>query len=162
MHDETSLPIPRLGRVLVTTDFSELASRAIPFAYAICASGGTVHLLHVVEPVVRPNPLYAHYWPGRTPTPADRKAQLAELRQRLAALVPDAARERGLETAFELAEGSDVAEQALAVAERVGADALCIASHGRSGIARTLLGSVAHHVLKRARLPVFLVPDPRT
>jgi len=159
MPPETSSPVAKLERVLVTTDFSELASLAIPFAYAIVAPGGTVHLLHVVEPVTRPNPLYAHYRPGQAPTPAEREAQLAELRQRLAALVPAGARERGIATACELAEGLDVADEVRAVAERIGADALCMASHGRTGLARTLLGSVANDVLKRAQRPLLLVPS---
>jgi nucleotide-binding universal stress UspA family protein len=154
--------IAKIERVLVTTDFSELARAAIPYAFALVARGGTVHLLHVVEPVVRPNPLYAHYTPGRTPTPAERAAQLAELRERLAGLVPPDARERGIATELELAEGHDVAEQVRAVAERIGADVLCMASHGRSGLARTLLGSVAEEVLHRTRRPLFVVPSPRS
>jgi nucleotide-binding universal stress UspA family protein len=157
-----STPIPKLERVLVTTDFSELASAAIPFAYAIVERGGTVHLLHVVEPATLPNPLYAHYQPGRAPTPAEREAQLADLREQLGALVPAGARERGVASALELAEGSDVAAQVRAVADRIGADALCVASHGRSGLARTLLGSVAEAVLRRAGRPIFIVPDARS
>lgn len=154
--------IARLERVLVTTDFSELAALALPFAYAIVARGGTVHLLHVIEPVSRPNPLYAHYRPGRAPTPAERKQQLAELRQRLAALVPAGARRRSVASVFELAEGTEVAAQVRAVADRIRADAVCMASHGRSGLARTLLGSVAEEVLRRTRRPVFVVPARRS
>ena len=61
--------VAELRRVLVPTDFSEAGLTAIPYAYAVTARGGTVHLLHVVEPVTAPNPLYAHYVPGRMPTP---------------------------------------------------------------------------------------------
>jgi nucleotide-binding universal stress UspA family protein len=158
---EPKTTIAKLERVLVTTDFSDLAAAAIPYAYALVARGGKVHLLHVVEPITLPNPLYAHYRPGRTPTPAERSAQLAELRERLAGLVPADTRGRGIETAFEVEEGPDVAQKVGDCAERVGADAVCIASHGRSGLVRTLLGSVAEDVLRRARRPVFVVPSTR-
>jgi nucleotide-binding universal stress UspA family protein len=148
--------------VLATTDFSEIGDSAIPFAYGLPRRGGTVILLHVIEPVTTPNPLYAHYAPGRRPTAAERAAQQAELREGLRALVPSDAAARGIETEIELVEGRDVARCIAEAARRLRADALCIASHGRSGLARTLLGSVAHAVLLAVRLPTLIVPKRRS
>jgi nucleotide-binding universal stress UspA family protein len=160
MAGRTPPSIPKLDRVLAITDFSDVAATAIPYAYALVGRGGAVHLLHVVEPLTLPNPLYAHYSPGRTPTAAEREVQLGELRERLAQLVPSAARRHGVETLFELAEGQDVAEQVLVVADRVGADALCLASCGHGGLVRKRLGPVAEALLRDSRLPLFLVPTP--
>jgi nucleotide-binding universal stress UspA family protein len=44
--------LPQVRTVLVTTDFSELADRAIAYACALAPPGGTVHLLHVTPPPV--------------------------------------------------------------------------------------------------------------
>jgi nucleotide-binding universal stress UspA family protein len=148
--------------VLATTDLSEIGDSAIPFAYALPRRGGSVILLHVIEPVTVPNPLYAHYAPGRAPTAAERAAQEAELREKLRALVPSGAAARGIKTEIALVEGRDVARCIAEAAGRLRADALCIASHGRSGLARTLLGSVAHAVLLAARLPTLIVPRRRS
>jgi nucleotide-binding universal stress UspA family protein len=37
-----------------------------------------------------------------------------------------------------------------------------MASHGRSGVSRVLLGSVAERVLRHAKCPVLIVPVPRS
>jgi len=63
------MAIPEFHSVLAATDLSDFSNHAVPFAYAIAARGGVVHLLHVIEPVVEPSPLYAHYEPGKFPTP---------------------------------------------------------------------------------------------
>ena len=39
-----------------------------------------------------------------------------------------------------------------------GVDVIVLSSHGRSGVSRVLLGSTADKVLRRSRVPVFLVP----
>ena len=46
-------------------------------------------------------------------------------------------------------------------AGRLGVDAFCLATHGRSGLARVVLGSQAQEVMQRARQPVILVPPER-
>jgi nucleotide-binding universal stress UspA family protein len=46
----------------------------------------------------------------------------------------------------------------IGLAEKLHADVIVMASHGRSGLARLVLGSVADGVARRARIPVLLVP----
>ena len=46
-------------------------------------------------------------------------------------------------------------------AARIGADAICMSTHGRTGLAKMLLGSQAEAVLRRVSIPVMLVPMPR-
>jgi nucleotide-binding universal stress UspA family protein len=153
--------LPELRRVLAPVDFSEISTAAVPFACALAGPEGTVTLLYVIEPVTTPNPLYAHYSPGPRPTPEEREELAARLRGQLAALAPRPAAGRGPRVEVELAEGQQVADCILAVADRLAADAICIASHGRGGLARTLLGSVAKRVLSGARRPVLIVPAKR-
>jgi nucleotide-binding universal stress UspA family protein len=55
----------------------------------------------------------------------------------------------------------DPKKQILAVANDWGADLIVLASHGRGGIARLLVGSVAEAVLRHANCPVLIVPSHR-
>jgi nucleotide-binding universal stress UspA family protein len=153
--------MPRVARVLAPTDLSELGNAAIPYAYAIAPAGGTVHLLHVIEPTPVPNPLYAHYTPGRRPTDEERAAQERDLETVLTALVPAEAEARGIETRFELVHSDDVAGAIATAAERLGVDAVCLGTQGRSGLSQLLTGSVTREVAERCGRPLFLVRPPR-
>jgi len=152
--------IPAVRTVLATTDFSALADHAIPHAYSVVDDGGTVHLLHVIEQIEPrrvPNPLYAHYVPGRTPTPEERMRQHAELEVRLRALVPESARARSIHTEVHVVEAADVAAAVVAAAGRLDANLVCMGTHGRSGLVQSFLGSVAGAVLASNSRPVLLV-----
>lgn len=54
-------------------------------------------------------------------------------------------------------EGVSPAEQIVEAARRSGADAIVMASHGRTGVARLILGSVAESVLKLSHVSVLIV-----
>jgi nucleotide-binding universal stress UspA family protein len=137
--------VPVVRRVLITTDFSATANRAIPHGYGLLAArGGDVHLLHVVER-------------GRAGRSA---ASEGDLRRRLEALVPAMPGRLGdIATHTEIAHGA-VARAIREAAERLGVDVICMASHGRTGLAKTLLGSVAGAVLMTSRRPVLVVRPP--
>ncbi|NMG14618.1 universal stress protein [Aromatoleum bremense] len=49
------------------------------------------------------------------------------------------------------------AEAIIEAAERCGADLICMASHGRRGLRRLLIGSEAHSVLTHSRIPVLIL-----
>ncbi|MBA3819953.1 MAG: universal stress protein [Deltaproteobacteria bacterium] len=53
--------------------------------------------------------------------------------------------------------GDDAAVTIAQCAARLGVDVICIASHGRSGISRALVGSVADRLLRATRLPVLVL-----
>lgn len=55
-----------------------------------------------------------------------------------------------------------VAHAILDAAERFGADLIVMGTHGRTGLQRVLLGSVAEAVLRRSRVPVMVVPARAT
>ena len=63
----------------------------------------------------------------------------------------------GINVAFQLEESNDVADCVLQVAERKAPDIIVMSTHGRSGLGRWLLGSVADKVLRHAGIPVLLV-----
>ena len=151
------MAIPELRSVLAATDLSDFGNHVVPYAYAITARGGVVHLLHVIEPVMEPNPLYAHYEPINFPTPEERAREKADLAARLRTLVPSNASALGIETRPTITEAKDVAEAIRAEAERVGAGAICLSSHGRTGIVKVVLGSIAQEVVSRSHRPVLVV-----
>jgi nucleotide-binding universal stress UspA family protein len=62
--------------------------------------------------------------------------------------------DREVETASEVGKSAD---EILEYAETHGIDVLVIGSHGRSGVSRMLLGSVAETVMRRASSPVTVV-----
>jgi nucleotide-binding universal stress UspA family protein len=135
----TAPTIPDVRRVLVTTDLSEIGNSAIAHAYSVLPHGGTVCLLHVSEG-------------GR-----GRAGQRREAESKLRNLVPADAARRHIETTFEILPEDDVPQAIYHAAERFGADMICIASHGRTGLLRTLLGSVAQAVVARSGRPVLLI-----
>jgi nucleotide-binding universal stress UspA family protein len=122
--------------------------------------GATIDLLHVIElPVfLRPEVLVR----GED----DRD-------QPLATLVEQQVREE-LRAAVDTLEESlkhrvtcyvffaDLVGGILAHAAEHGCDLIVIGSHGRSGVSRAVLGSVTQRVLRRAPLPVLVVPLPRS
>jgi quercetin dioxygenase-like cupin family protein len=58
-----------------------------------------------------------------------------------------------------VAEG-DAAEEILRLSEAISCDLIVMGSHGRTGLARLLTGSVAEHVLRKATCPVQIVKSP--
>ncbi|MDP3070847.1 MAG: universal stress protein [Opitutaceae bacterium] len=133
--------IPTFSRVLVATDFSERAGHAIPCAYAALPREGAVCLLHAVKP--------------------GELGHKEELEARLRALIPAAARTRGVTTEVRVIEQADAATAIAETAERFGADLVCIGTHGRTGLVAAVLGSVAQAVIARSPCPVLVVRPPQ-
>jgi nucleotide-binding universal stress UspA family protein len=150
--------IPTLRTVLVPTDFSEIANAAVPYAYSLLrGTGGTVELCHVHEGRLL-TPVHAY-----TRQDSLSPEQTKELETRLRALIPPEADGLGIATRVTVIDGGSAAEAILQAAQRLGADAITVGSHGRSGLLRTVMGSVAEAVLRGSDRPVFMVrPTPRS
>lgn len=154
---ESTLP-PEFKRVLVSTDFSDLGDRAIPYAFAAAAAGSVVKLIHVIPPWELPGPFPPHYQPKRPSRTQHRKLAAATLKK-LRSLVPRAV-EHGVTVETEVLEHDAPAQAICEEAERFGADVICLGSHGRTGLSRVLLGSVAQKVLSRSQRPLLIVRPP--
>lgn len=127
----------------VARDVADLAERL----------GARVVLLHVA---LLPSgvPPGAHVWPdGREVGASDHVT--GDARERLAGFAEVAG--RGGVPVEAIVEVGPVVPTILSVCDRVGADLLVMGTHGRSGLARLVLGSVAEGVSHRARVPVLLV-----
>lgn len=129
-----TLVAPPMTTVLVATDLSAIANRGVPYAFAAVPNGGDVHMVHVVE--------------------RDAPVDEATLRRRMVALAP-ANLTRNVTAHIVRAD-----EPATAIAQtaaRLGCDVICLASHGRSGLLRAVMGSVADRLLRTTRKPVLVL-----
>ena len=152
--------IPQLRRVLAATDFSALGDRAIPYAYATLPRGAVVKLIHVIPPWELPGPLVPHYQPKRL-TEKQHQQLAADALKKLHALISAEAEARGIATELEVIEHRDVAKAIGQEAERFGADLVCLGSHGRGGLSKAVLGSVAQTVMTRSPRPLLVVRPPK-
>jgi nucleotide-binding universal stress UspA family protein len=152
-RDTRVAAVPQVRRVLACTDFSRLGDAAIGHACSVLGAGGEVIALHVI-PVWPPLPSAAQAEDAaKLVTAEERKTAL----ERLQAMIPRDAAERGIAFRAEIAAGGRAAKVICRIAERENADLICLASHGRSGVARAVLGSVAGGVIAQSRRPVLVV-----
>jgi universal stress protein A len=143
--------------ILFPTDFSHQNDAALESASRLaCESHGVLHILHVDDmpdfdaplAVAGPNEAAADIW--------DR----SKVQERLFHVTPC---KKGVEYVHHYREGT-AADEIVSCAENENIDLIVMASHGRTGLARMLLGSVAEEVLRRANCPVLIVkppPDPQ-
>ncbi len=135
-------------RVLVAVDIHEPHGFASRYAYGITAPGGTVRLMHNLEPAGPPDAI---------PTRKEPASFAAEAEAKLRALTPHDEEVRGITTEVEVTESRETAAAICAAAERFGADIICIGSHTRPGFTAKALGSVSLAVLQASRRPVLVV-----
>jgi len=134
-----------MATILLTLDGSNFSEQALPHALGLLKPGDELLLLQTVEPVatiMRPETLVTH---------VDMSAFQAYLDKLVARL-----EERGVTARSILATGP-ARETIVAVAAREKASLLVMSSHGRTGLKRWLLGSVAESVARQAPCPVWLV-----
>jgi nucleotide-binding universal stress UspA family protein len=146
--------VPTLRTALVATDLSPFAARAVPYAFALTPSNGHVHLVHVSRELGERT---SEGGGDGAAAGGDEDGAVAELRARVLASAPDGVAQQ---ITAHVVHGDDAALAIAQTAARLGVDVICIASHGRSGLTRALVGSVADRLLRETRLPV-LVLRPR-
>ena len=106
--------------------------------------GATLHLVCVKRP-----------WPRLTIHPEDAFPVPEEEPQPYLEGMADGLAAKGILTLADVREG-ETAEEILALAEEKNAGLICLTTHGRTGLSRSLLGSVAENVLRNAPCPVLL------
>ena len=143
-------------RILWPTDFSPVAKAALPHVLGLASkTGAEVVLLHVF-------PSAAMYV-----VPPESGMVLVRLQREARAAAQTRLRrlERqvkgpGIRTHALLAMGVPF-HQIVRAAKRLRCDLIVLATHGRTGLAHAVLGSVAENVVRRAPCPVLTVRPPR-
>lgn len=138
--------------ILHPTDFSACSEHAFRLACSLARDQkARLIVLHVLE-----RPVIAYGGVAMAPPPpppiSEREAARAQLNQ-IQAPFPGLAIERRLE------EG-DADTAILQVAEELKSDLIVIGTHGRTGLKRLLMGSVAEKVVRTAKCPVLTVKTP--
>lgn len=148
-----------LRNILCPTDFSPPSYEALRAA-AELALHFDAHLIVVTVIPPQPSPLATADGLG-TPA-ADSGPSQADLRLQTEYRLAETVRERVPEeipVRLVVATG-DPAEEILGAADRESADALVIATHGRTGWRRFLFGSVAERVVRHSLCPVLTIRQP--
>lgn len=148
---------PPFHTLVCATDLSTSGDEAAALAFALAGKDATVHLVHVTAPVLVVSPLDGTPLVTSSPTPEETTRADARVEKHLKGLVPKDASARGLRTQTHVLVESEVAAALHRVAKEVRADALVVGTHGRTGLERLMLGSVATDVLKHAGPPVIVV-----
>lgn len=142
-----------IRRILVPTDFSDCALPAVRYGAELAERfAAELILLHIVPDAVLALPDAVM----PTPTPvADLQALTESGKEGLANLVA-AEKLEPRHPRTEVRIGS-AAQEIIAAAGDLQADLVCIGTHGRGGLARVLLGSVAELVVRQSPCPVLTV-----
>lgn len=134
--------------ILVPMDFSTSARQALRLAEAVATDNvTTIHLCHVLPPPA------AAYGEVITDLAAGNYKDAVQKDLNEVEVAP------GLKVVRHLVEG-DPAKEIVGLAMKLKADLIAIGTHGRTGLYRLLMGSVAEHVLRHAPCPVLAWRKP--
>ena len=138
-------------KILVPLDGSILAEKVLPHAQALAKSEGAEIILLRVP--MSPSPEFL----ARNPSLGTTIIQDAEIEtETYLQKEVDELRKDGTRVTSMMCEGP-VPDTILAAADEVHADLIAMSTHGRSGIQRMLLGSVADKVVHLSHIPVMLI-----
>ncbi len=139
-------------KILVPLDGSPLAEAVLPHAQALAKSeGAEIVLLRVA---VTPDPNLFHRdstAEGRQITDAIEKEALDYMKIEVAKLQNEGAKVTAI------TRDGTIPDTILEVAEETHADVIAMSTHGRTGIQRLLMGSVAEDVVHDSHIPVMLI-----
>lgn len=137
-------------RILVATDFSTASDEALDRAIGLAQrSGATLEILHVVE-LAEEIPF------GATAFDSDYGVFYANVDRQLSVRA-DRSTRAGVPCETKIIEGSAAVEISRRARE-IGADLIVVGTHGRTGLAHVVLGSVAERIVRHATCPVLTVP----
>ncbi len=145
-----------LRRILVATDFTATSNLALDWAIELAAPlGASVTVMHAYEiPVIG-------FPDGALIATSEVAARLGEAARAALESAIEQRQGRGVALVGTLREGVPW-EEINAVAEEIDADLIVIGTHGRRGIARALLGSVAENVIRTSHRPVTTLHGQKT
>lgn len=137
-------------KILVPTDFSSSSEAAMRAATSLARDNqAKLLIVHVEEPPLA-------YGAGEFYVGAAALDDTQELAEQLARVVPS---DPAIEYEHRLVSG-DPAREIVHLAEEEHADLIVMGTHGRTGLIRLLMGSVAESVVRHATCPVFTLRQP--
>ncbi len=145
----------RAEHIVLTTDLSDESKRPFgPVGALAERTGAKVGLLHSMHPPSSPLQGGGIGSPIETPDYAA-ETKNAELEvQKLAQSLPS-----DVDVTAHLVTGNNVADSIVQYAKDENADLIALSTHGRTGIRRLAMGSVAEQVVRKSPIPVLCFPD---
>jgi universal stress protein A len=144
-----------LNKILYPTDFSSAAGGVFDMAQRLARDSQALLLIvHVVEPEQVPTPPGAVVPPNAMANvafPVDAEQAMERGREELGKIVPNDESVRFEHRVIRGTPSSEIAN----LAEEEKADLIVMGTHGRTGLKRLLMGSVAEAVVRRANCPVL-------
>ncbi|MEZ4502635.1 MAG: universal stress protein [Dehalococcoidia bacterium] len=142
-------------KLLLTLDGSEVSAKAVPHAVQIATSSGAeVVLLRVVDSVghiiAQSTPAGFEMSAGGVTADIAEQAVAAQQQAAQAELddVAEQLRAQGVQTVSTVVAEGIPGDEIVRAADELGCDIVVMATHGRSGLGRAVLGSVADHVVR--------------
>lgn len=143
--------------ILVATDGSRLAARACHSAIALArSSGAELTAFHAIPAYIPMGTIDAMMSEPMIYATLDEKRATKRHAQRVVDGVRKRAKAAGVKCDGDVAEGEQPWRAIIAAARKHHCDLIVMASHGRSGFDRLLLGSETSHVLTHAKVPVLV------
>lgn len=133
--------------VLLPFDFSDAATEALTTARGLVARPELMWVLHVVPPISTTSPGFL-----------TGQHQPESLRLRAEAALAKALEQAGLVGVHQRVTIGDPAAEIIDVAKEIDANLIVIPSHGKTGLRRWMIGSVAEKVVRRTPCPVLVLP----
>lgn len=144
--------------ILVPVDFSRCSGAALDVAVQYAERfGARVHLLHAYVDPIASVPFGRDGISGPPTAPIEVLQDARRAREAEAAKLQARCEEHGVEAKVDEIEG-DPKRVIVDYAGQMGADMIVMGTHGRSGVTRMLLGSVAERTVRSASCPVLTVP----
>jgi nucleotide-binding universal stress UspA family protein len=152
--------VPTFPKIVAATDFSEDSNNALTYAQELAQKfSSEIVLLHVDQPLA-PVMMTPELGPAMDVGAMGRIAEEQRiLAQKELDKVADRLRATGLKVKVLLKVGSPFLE-IIHTAQTENADLIVLGTHGRTGLAHVLMGSVAERVVQKAHCPVLTVRHP--
>jgi len=151
--EELKLEEREFHRMLVTLDGSPESKEILPYAKALAqVTGANLTLFRVIPPQFSLTSPFTSHTSTQFVGPEKEELSAREALEKEAAVL----REEGFTVDIETVTGVHPAEGILDYAERTDVDIVAMATHGRGGVARLVLGSVADKVIRGGSTPVLL------
>jgi nucleotide-binding universal stress UspA family protein len=143
-------------RILVATDGSTLSKKAVSSAIDLAALSGAELV------AVKVTPRYPQsYFEGSLPLDPKEVAKIekqwSDAAQKVVDTIAKTAKTKGVSAKALVLKSDIVSDALIAAAKKHKVDLIVMASHGRRGIKRLLLGSETQQVLTHAHLPVLVL-----
>jgi nucleotide-binding universal stress UspA family protein len=139
----------KIEKIVFPTDFSHASDAAMAFASSLARdTGAKMLIVHVEEPPTAYGGGNLYYG-----VPEPEREALIEMLERLKPTTDDVPYEHRLLS-------GDPARQVIELAEQEKAGLIVMGTHGRTGVLRLLMGSVAEEIVRRSSCPVVTYKAP--